>query len=1065
MLQFQQQQIAIDFFPPASLPANGGSRGGTSRSRGNLAGMTIVIESSAAGRKLEITKSPEFGGRPALHLASRFSAIASAMETANKRRSSRLQDEPKKSMRDESDDEESSDPENNQENEVPKQIGRFRTLPCNPCRMEGATINILALEMQINTKETGLAKKKAAPRRAVKKAKQDAEALHSLGIFEIIAKHPDAVLRAAKEWVQEYKSNQSGATARLMSLLVQASGSDKEVEGDEVEDLDVDDLVKQLAEGVIKDGGTEPFQDRKLQKLNFRNTYGAFWDGVVSELHAAELLSNSLAMDKISNLVVALSCSTVRPFRLAATLTASLMVTAFVGVQKQLAQALAAAQFQRETESKKKGANKDIVAGLNRQVDLYHRRYSELKEMVANLTTSIFAVRFRDVSDEIRVITVSSVASWIKLLPDTFLVDAHLKYLGWALSDKDAPVRLAAVTGVLQLFSEPENTMPMRDFKGRFLERFKELPYDVDELVAIKGLELLLAQLVTVGELEHESLELLAQLVTVGELDYEFLELLAQLVTVGELEHESVRAFSSFLADPSHDIRHASAALMAQLLHHSSEQKVKEVQAAAAVSPSARGKKASKAQAAKKKQADPEKLAKSCGLAAVLEMMDTLCDASRPTVAVQATPIKQLLHHRGTRTQPSGPVALDRDVVELLVDALFDKLPVLHDWSSITTALLDDDLMEGRGHIGHIHLVLLLGAAVERVQQGSKHSGAAATIKKGPRSKSSAPNTDAHQEATLILINLLPALLRKYQTAAAVDATLILMKLLPALLRKYQTVAAVIAPLLCLVRYMKLELYSLKQEEKSFSELLGLVSDQLFKYADSEEVVVEAVSTLVFTAKEGPSSLQPAAQLVLSEAVSKASTQLVAAAKAVQSLSKDDLAEEVVDLGEGKIPDAEELYNLKCTLQRVALLLLNFLLEDAHTSGRMLGAETLSCAISASYSILLWELVQAKADSEHHKSSEPLPSVADLSSHLTKFMDVLVGLHSASEGDDATRDTIFQALADIGTPLEPAAITDLSDSTIRQLWSQCAAILNRPASAFTLSPQEVKRSRNKQGNR
>ena len=42
----------------------------------------------------------------------------------------------------------------------------------------------------------------------------------------------------------------------------------------------------------------------------------------------------------------------------------------------------------------------------------------------------------RDVCDEIRAIVIGAIGHWICALPDNFLADFYLKYVGWALSDK-----------------------------------------------------------------------------------------------------------------------------------------------------------------------------------------------------------------------------------------------------------------------------------------------------------------------------------------------------------------------------------------------------------------------------------------------------------------------------------------------------------------------------------------------------------------------------------------------------------------------------------------------------
>ena len=49
---------------------------------------------------------------------------------------------------------------------------------------------------------------------------------------------------------------------------------------------------------------------------------------------------------------------------------------------------------------------------------------------------TVAAHRFRDVSEEIRAVIIVGIGQWIALMPSVYLVDTHLKYLAWALSDK-----------------------------------------------------------------------------------------------------------------------------------------------------------------------------------------------------------------------------------------------------------------------------------------------------------------------------------------------------------------------------------------------------------------------------------------------------------------------------------------------------------------------------------------------------------------------------------------------------------------------------------------------------
>ncbi len=48
-------------------------------------------------------------------------------------------------------------------------------------------------------------------------------------------------------------------------------------------------------------------------------------------------------------------------------------------------------------------------------------------------------------------------------------------------------MRQTAATALLELYSVPENVSPLHTFTERFSTRYAELIYDVDEIVAVKG--------------------------------------------------------------------------------------------------------------------------------------------------------------------------------------------------------------------------------------------------------------------------------------------------------------------------------------------------------------------------------------------------------------------------------------------------------------------------------------------------------------------------------------------------------------------------------------------------
>lgn len=69
----------------------------------------------------------------------------------------------------------------------------------------------------------------------------------------------------------------------------------------------------------------------------------------------------------------------------------------------------------------------------------------------------------------------------LRAYPAHFLKSYYLKYLGWALNDRDGRVRLAALTVLESLYGEESNIALMADFTDRFSGRILSMVRDVDE--------------------------------------------------------------------------------------------------------------------------------------------------------------------------------------------------------------------------------------------------------------------------------------------------------------------------------------------------------------------------------------------------------------------------------------------------------------------------------------------------------------------------------------------------------------------------------------------------------
>ncbi|KAJ9516800.1 hypothetical protein QJQ45_027207, partial [Haematococcus lacustris] len=776
-----------------------------------------------------------------------------------------------------------------------------------------------------------------------------------------------------QEWAARYAQAACPATAELLTLLVQVAGAFHTVTEEEVEEGDVEGLVNRLAAGVKEHGGADPLRDRRSAK-SLGASFPAFWRAFVKELHDAEALlgrSEDFALDKVLHTVFSLSGSNVRAFRLAATLAAAALVTALVGVRLTVTSAMSHAQFQKEAEERKGRAAQAAVLGtLKANVDSYHRQVEGLSAIIDNVVNTVFGVRFRDTQADIRGLVIRAIGSWLLQDPVHFLVDAHLKYLGWALSDRDEGVRLSAVSALHQLYKDAAHVPALRSFKSmahcmqlRFLERLRELPYDVKESVAEVGLQLL-----------------------------------GRLVSLGEMERSAVREVYGLLGDESPRLRAAAAGLSASLIQEEAKHAVK-----AAAGAATRTGKAGTAAAGLAAPLEPE--AGELRSAEVTVLLDVLSWLQ----SVDQAPTSNGHAANGQHTQPNPAAAsdpqlpLDQGVVRLLVGALYDLLPAVRDVPCLVSVLSSDQLSERKvgGQWGAAHLAAILAASLQLAARATGGQGELDSARKASKSKAATAKGDSHQEGSLALMAKLPGLIRKFQTEAAVVGDAGSASALPGYAELSCRRLSTVLPLLTCARELRFELFALRSEERGLGNLLALVADQVSRHADSR-VVAAAADCLVHVVSAGPGSLQvrpttasdwwqrlciapmqlAAAQLALNNVVTKTGNAFASAAKAVMQLDDEELASEVEELAGGTdlyapgpaaadevAEGAQTLWRLHCAAVRVSSLLarnvmglaahaacrdaLARLLAEAGSKGRLLGPRIMAALLAAAQAALL----------------------------------------------------------------------------------------------------------------
>jgi hypothetical protein len=107
------------------------------------------------------------------------------------------------------------------------------------------------------------------------------------------------------------------------------------------------------------------------------------------------------------------------------------------------------------------------------------------------LTVRSFANRYRDVSADIRALTIESAVEWVLELPEQFLNDETLKYFGWLLNDTEGSIRVSVLKGLAKLYHNEDWHGHLQKFTKRYLNRIVELTSDVTVDASVESIKLL----------------------------------------------------------------------------------------------------------------------------------------------------------------------------------------------------------------------------------------------------------------------------------------------------------------------------------------------------------------------------------------------------------------------------------------------------------------------------------------------------------------------------------------------------------------------------------------------
>ncbi|KAF4553862.1 STAG domain-containing protein [Elsinoe fawcettii] len=410
---------------------------------------------------------------------------------------------------DESDEGEAEDDEPAEEEVRERRARKSKSAPKRPAAKKPKT-NGAPMQMPIRNT--------APKKRPSKKGKAGAvpNAGEVGGLYAEVFSGSKAVEEVASKWMQRFEEHESNALAEIVNFVLKCCGCDSEITNYDIEDVDgatnkVSDLQDEFQAQNVSD---YPIIAKTRFATTLKSTLVEFFSVLVKTIDATGILFASAEL--IDNLHVWLTTMTSaqnRPFRHTATVASLAIMTALAEIGRDLATAAATAQRQSESMSKGKGANKKRASGLLQDAEAGQEKQKELDRILQDWFDTVFIHRYRDVDPKIRVDCAQALGEWIVTYPDVFFDGAHLRYLGWVLSDAHWPARLEVVKQLRKLYEKKDRLAGLKTFTERFRARMVEMAtLDSEPTVRASAVELL-DLLRQAGFLEPDDIDAVGRLI------------------------------------------------------------------------------------------------------------------------------------------------------------------------------------------------------------------------------------------------------------------------------------------------------------------------------------------------------------------------------------------------------------------------------------------------------------------------------------------------------------------------------------------------------------------------
>nr|CCA14325.1 cohesin subunit putative [Albugo laibachii Nc14] len=298
------------------------------------------------------------------------------------------------------------------------------------------------------------------------------------------------------EWRKRYQSDQQEGIREVLNSFFQVCAGRALciLTNEDLNEIEMSNLVKRVLKELESSNEEYPVSSRKKKWKRTTQRFTTFWRLLVAEAQKNDDLFAENFIQRFVDWLTTLSSAEIRAIRHTASIAAytismQLAEDAFKSAEQlsTLQRQLKAARGNKTTSASKK------MTLLMKNKEAYTKYYKQTVDLIFLIFNGIVIHRYRDVVSDIRIASLKTLCSWTRSLPQEFLKDNYLKYVGWLLNDKDAKVRLNAVRLLTELYECDDFANNLQLFTSRFLQRYLDLCKDVDDEVVLAAIRLLIA--------------------------------------------------------------------------------------------------------------------------------------------------------------------------------------------------------------------------------------------------------------------------------------------------------------------------------------------------------------------------------------------------------------------------------------------------------------------------------------------------------------------------------------------------------------------------------------------